>query len=694
MPSLTIFSVPTEKLEAAQKLVIEILSDVVKTEDIDLAQLHRLLERSKNKSVLVFESSPYNFAEKAIASFTYGDLEGKDLQSWTSTLKKYENVKAWNKSQWIEILDTYLVKNPSVSILGKPSQKLYESQKTEKKERVEHYKTKYGKEGLKELQKKLDAAQEINNKPISEDVLAEFQAPDIEKIKFIKTLMAKAGPASTKTDAEINEIQKIVDSDTPDDFKLDLHFEHYPSQFASINILLSTRTIDEKLMPLLDVFFIDLFSLPLILSDGTELSFEQTVQKLKSDTLSDDIDFGISGQFDDYLNINLQVAAEKYAVAIEWLQFALFRTNFTEERVKIILEKYLNGLPERKRSGSMVVRSSMNRNLYTKRSVRKSTDIFETETYFKELHESLETPEGVKQLQDNLHKIRESFSKAGVLKVLVNGDVEKFKNPVKAWIPFTEHFDLGGDNLIPYTRDVRSDMGLSVSQAAFISPMASSESSYTYVIGKAPCEYTHPDIAVITVCCEFLQAVEGPLWRGVRGAGLAYGANIYLSVEDGLIKLVIYRGTNSGEAINVSKKLVNDYASGATPIEEHFLQGAKNALVHSAATSGESASMVAVSSFTNYALNGRERDCTKKHLEKIAKVTVQDVQNCFKNYFIDLFNPETSMVFIACHTSMTESLKDQLETTGYKVEVGPIVGTEDDFDSDEDSDASSDSEHA
>lgn len=632
------------------------------------------------------EASPVKFSDTAIACFTYGDINGEALRASTSSLKNFEKIATWTKTQWLDILKKYFVENPYVTVLGKPSQKLYESQKVENAERTKQYREKYGEEGLRKLQEILDTAQKKNNTPVPEDVLKEFSSPDLSKIKFIQTTMA-----ATLNPVETNDIQSIIDNDKPENFKLDVHFEHYPSEFTTVNLLLSTRGIDLKLLPLVDVFMTELFALPLVLEDGTELDFESVIQKLKSDTLVDDIDYGINSEFDDYINLNLQVTSDKYSLAIEWLINALIRSQFTEERLKIILDKYINGLPDRKRSGSAVVRSSMNRTIFTNRSVRKATDIFETEDYFKNLQESLESAEGVKDLQQKLNEMRETLLNSGSIKVLVNGDVTKLKNPVKTWLPIEKKCNLENQNLIPYLKDVRSEKGVAVSKTALISPMASSESSYVYLVGKAPADFTHEDIPAIAVCCEYLQAVEGPMWRGVRGAGLAYGANIFLSLEDGLIKLTLYRGTNSGEAIKVCNKIIADFASGETPIEEHLLQGAKNSIVHSAASNVESASMAAYVNYSNSRLKGRGRNHLQTYFARMGQVTAAEVNKCYNKYFLDLFNPEKSMIFIACHTSMTETLKEQLDKDGYVVEVGAIIGAEDDM-SDCDSDGSYDSD--
>lgn len=48
-----------------------------------------------------------------------------------------------------------------------------------------------------------------------------------------------------------------------------------------------------------------------------------------------------------------------------------------------------------------------------------------------------------------------------------------------------------------------------------------------------PDTYDHEDLPALTLARIALNALEGLLWRSVRGAGLAYGANVAQDVERG-----------------------------------------------------------------------------------------------------------------------------------------------------------------
>lgn len=48
-----------------------------------------------------------------------------------------------------------------------------------------------------------------------------------------------------------------------------------------------------------------------------------------------------------------------------------------------------------------------------------------------------------------------------------------------------------------------------------------------------PDSWDHPDVPALTIARLVLNALEGLLWKSIRGAGLAYGASIIADVERG-----------------------------------------------------------------------------------------------------------------------------------------------------------------
>lgn len=704
--NLSFSNVAKDNLNLVYTKAMDIIKQVAESpETFDLEHVRQTVERTKYQDIKNCESSANAFADTAIVSFLYGNLDGSSLRAWVEDVKDYDILMEWDAQKWCDLLKTNFVENPSVAILTSPSKELSDKLKKETKDRISATKKKYGPEGLAELQKRADEAQEINNKPVPQSVLNEFKSPDLTKIKFIETTFARGGTAlklanrrkqeeeetsNYKRNDTTKEIEKIIKDNTPEDFPLYICFEHFKSQFVTVRVLLSTRLVDEELLPLVDVFFSELFALPIILEDGkTVLSFEDTMKQLKAETIRAEVPLGISSDFNDYLTVTVQTRADKYSDAIKWVRRALYQSQFTDDRIKAIMDKHVNRLSEYKRKGSFVARSLVNRSLFQSRSIIKSSDLFETEDLFRKFQEE-EEEKGVEEIRGKLEKIRKQLVCVENQRVYVAGDVTKLHDVVKSWEkmgPLQNNNNNNDDEDktkkkqkpvivdIPFSREVLELSGKGISKTAKIASMPSTESSYGYVLTAGPSDYNDSDLPSLLTACEYLDAVEGPIWRGVRGAGYAYGASVYISLESATVRLNIYRGADIGKAIESCERMIEDYCSGATPIEEHMLEGAKNMVAHSEASSRQNASSTANLHFCDYELRGREDGYVENLLESISKkVTKESVVEAMKKYLMPLFDSKTSMVFIACHESMTEGVCTELKKKGYDVHVEEVQG--------------------
>ena len=70
-----------------------------------------------------------------------------------------------------------------------------------------------------------------------------------------------------------------------------------------------------------------------------------------------------------------------------------------------------------------------------------------------------------------------------------------------------------------------------------IVPMTALESSYAVSTASGICSLTDPRLPSIMVAIGYLEAVEGPLWNAVRGAGYAYGSYFNRDIDSGVIAI-------------------------------------------------------------------------------------------------------------------------------------------------------------
>ena len=75
-------------------------------------------------------------------------------------------------------------------------------------------------------------------------------------------------------------------------------------------------------------------------------------------------------------------------------------------------------------------------------------------------------------------------------------------------------------------------------------------------------------IACDRVLIEYLTTIEGPFWKRIRGAGLAYGYSLWQSRETGLLTFSLYRATDPVAAHAVARTVIGEFvANGAAAFD-------------------------------------------------------------------------------------------------------------------------------
>lgn len=64
------------------------------------------------------------------------------------------------------------------------------------------------------------------------------------------------------------------------------------------------------------------------------------------------------------------------------------------------------------------------------------------------------------------------------------------------------------------------------------------------------------EVLSVQLIAQYLSQAEGPLWKALRGKGLAYGVQIGLNPDKRLLNFSIYRSARLEEAYEQAKKVV------------------------------------------------------------------------------------------------------------------------------------------
>ncbi|AAS53705.1 AFR334Wp [Eremothecium gossypii ATCC 10895] len=685
--NLFVMGVPTARLQEAKQKCFEIMS----AETIDLERIRQVVENSRWDYVLKCERDGASFlAHACISDFLYGDEEGQLLKKSLRDLSDFDALATWSQEQWQSLYASIFIENPSVTVLVKPSAALYQQHKDEQEALLQERKASYSEEQRDELRSKFDDAQFYNNLPIEKEVLDKFVIENpAASVEFIQT------KSISTIEHEDNDLQdeltmKIISS-RPKDFPLFMHFEHFPSQFVEVNFLVNSRVVkDHTLLPYYYIFR-ELFKMPMNGEDGTLIGHEEVIKQLKDETIENKITLGLHSQFDDLIHFKIQSKASDYGNAVKWIKHCLYDMVFQESRVSVLLERFLNSIVEKKRSGPIMKSSLMNRYLYSDNSLCKATDVLYVENILQDILTAIEDGKFESEVLPRIELFRDQLrSHFHKFHILILGDIEKLGDVYKPWEQLVNQLPMDKSQVVipptPRLLETVSEFGSNPKELAYIITTPGSSSSYMTCLASVPInlDYQHRDLPAITLASEYLQCVEGPFWKGIRGSGLAYGTALDNKLEENAVSFTVYRGTDIIKCYETAKRIVESYADGSMEFDEQLIHGAVSSIINSIASTESGYFDAAARKYIDNFCKRRGPDYNTKLLTKLSTVTAEDMRSVMGKYFVNMFNPGSGAVFVSCHPSKLELVQCFLESQGYRV----IVEELEDDDADDSASAS------
>ena len=644
----TLTSVETENLKKVEGRFFEVLQDAMKKE-LDMSYIKESIDRQRRTWKFATESSASSFAEYVISDFLFGARDGSTMLD-VATLKEYDVLEKWSESQWREFMKKWISDANHVTVLGVPSLKMAERLKKEEEARVSAQKEKLGEKGLKELADKLEKAKAENDKEIPQGMLEQFKIPGIESIHFMDTTTARSGDA-LKAGRPDNKVQKLVDTDSSD-MPLFIHFEHIPSSFVQLYLLISTESVPVQLRPLLSVFTEAFFTLP-VHRDGKVINFEQVVVELEKDTVVYSMESGRALGNSEMMRISFKVELEKYSTAIAWLQELCWNSIFDVERLRTITSRLLADVPDAKRSGDDMLAAVHVMVHYASESIVRARSTLVRARYLKRVKRELaQNPDA---LVSRMEEIRNALFKFENIRVLVIADLEKLPNPVSSWKPFVARLGAPAPlKAITGRRALLSETGKNLGGKSYVVPMPTVDSSFAYASARGLDSYDDPKLPALLVAIAYMNAVEGPLWVAVRGKGLAYGTNFAYSIDTGFVNFDVYRSPNAHKAFESSKQIVEDHLSGAIPFDPLMLEGAISSIVVSFANEQSTIASAAQGSFIRQVIRKLPSDYKEVMLKKVKDTGVDEVKGALRDIILPLFAPATANIVITCATVLEE----------------------------------------
>ncbi|KAK4055201.1 hypothetical protein OIV83_000481 [Microbotryomycetes sp. JL201] len=659
-------SVPAELLSTLPEQFKTALKRIV-NDGIDMERMKSVLERKKLQLLDGIETDPADMLSTSIlADVLFGAEDASDLEPSHMALSHYRELEGWTADKWAQLLNKYVADAPSVTIIGQPSAALADKLEREEKARISANKVRYGEEGLAKLAKEIEDAQAENDKEIPSQVISQFKVPDVKGIQWINVESARSRGVAYEDGMPANEVQEHVDADGVD-LPLFVQFDHINSQFIEVSVVLfPDEATSQELRALLSIYLDSFFSLPITREDGTELSYEDVVRTLDAETLSYTID--INSPLQEGITLRIKVAKDKYTTAISWIRDLLYNSKFSVDRLKVSTSKAIQNLPSEKRDGADVSYATYRQMISGPVSTNVALNLLNRVEILPVLARRLkEEPQAV---VGQFEEFRRGFVNPKSMRIQVKGNVLNLEQPAKAWTTHFKHVDkIEKRDLVPVklSSTVLGPLGQQPSKKIVVFGLSSIESSFAYHVAKGPDSWTHPDMPALTVARAVLNAMEGFLWKFIRGAGLAYGASISQDVESGLIYYRVFKSPDSHKAFVAARDLLKQLVSGELKIDELTVESAKSSLAYNTAAKESTISDAAAASFNNM-LFGLPQNHGRIALANTANVTVDDIQRVIKTWIAPMFEPDTSIGAVSSGLAKMEDIASRFEQLGYEVE--------------------------
>jgi len=185
-------------------------------------------------------------------------------------------------------------------------------------------------------------------------------------------------------------------------------------------------------------------------------------------------------------------------------------------------------------------------------------------------------------------------------------------------------------------------------------------------------QHDHKDLPALLVLIQYLTQLEGPMWRQIRGQGLAYSFSINVSVEHGLLYFALRKATHLAEAFKEAVNITRAHLNGDEEFDETEFEAAKSSLIFEVIEEEKTVSDAADQSILYY-FRGLPYTHSKELLSLISAVDIDDLEDVGKRYLLPVFDAKTSRTAVVCHPTKVETLQNEFQEIKFSLQPLPSL---------------------
>ena len=474
--------------------------------------------------------------------------------------------------------------------------------------------------------------------------------------------------------AEITNLIDVLDSPYA------IQISQYEAPFVMIEAYAHAGELDLELKKVLTLFIGLIF--------GTDL--QRGEQTIKHQQVEQEMDRETNGYHaslfprSGVVSVEVSVEKKKFLKGLQYVKEALTQQVYTQERLQHLLTSFNNSFSSKMKSSSRVMEHMMTSSLLKNESLDRlvtfisqyktlkaldddvrGNDAVETLAKFKKITEFITNPNNlIFHIAGDVKAIAEMLKKdhrKDLQQVLDEhfGDFRRTGDPAErsvceAYRPFSE-------NLLPVKPGTASVKVLS---------MGTEETANLDMTSVSQLPKNHPDLAVLRVIGSYLNMMEGPLWKQIRGLGLAYGFHFGYSPSRGFANFGANEATDVVQAFKEVKKFVDSLADDDddVDIDELTLESAKSTLLFSLIAESEKPYYIAAKEMSN-CFDARPLNYVKDLMDKALRVSKADMKRVLREHVQPLFSVKGSAtILVAANPSKVTQISEGFKQLGLDVE--------------------------
>ncbi len=442
------------------------------------------------------------------------------------------------------------------------------------------------------------------------------------------------------------------------------------TEFVKIDCTLNTAGLSDLDRLFLPFFTEAMFKLP-IQKGETLIKYKQVLRLLDEETIDYGNGVGLYnagkfsvGDYSQFLTVGFKVERSKYARSIELLSDFLWNTLFTVKRLKVVIQNLITSIASTKRDPEYIGDQALKAVNFGNATSHLSSTSFMQEAFLNDISAQLDkNPEKV---IEELERVRQVLAQPQYMRIHVIANVYKLEQPMKQWAEsFLPNNVKREQTVVPSVHarqqlHARATDTNSEKQATAFG-IKSTESGYLFSSAIGLSGYDDNDHAALAVAIEYLTGFEGPFWISIRGKGLSYNYNMSSNRGEGLLYFELAESGDVVKAYAEAKRIVQEYLEGKLEFNHVTLEAARSSVIYRIISLEETKSMAASMQFI-YTLQGvSERYHQKELLDKIAKVTKEDVRNVLAKYISRLFEAKQSNAILCTSSAKVKDTAEQFK---------------------------------